>query len=399
MKILFAFLLVIFLSFSGYHLSFRQFKIPLFARTFYLTGLEFLFLGLLLGPQFLNILDIKTSGVLAPVTALLLGWIGMLFGFQFEISKLRRFPRINFMSGLIEGLLTLTVVFGGIYLVLPVVLEISDHMRIVMSVVLASAAACTAQTGLAMLSALQIGKNQSIVKILRYLSSTDGLVAMLALMPVYMFSPRSSGGSGPRFLFEYDLLVAVISFAGIFILYNLFLIYRREQSELNLIIIGMVVFISGFSSAMNFSPLLSNFFVGVCLVNLTGEKEKIYTTLVSIEKPMYLLLLVFLGSGWHFQSFWVLAIAAGYFLLRLSGKMIGGYAITFLGPKMKNYPLMLGLGLIGQGGLPLAILFDFQQGFQSEVADVVVGIALIAIIISDVMSPNLVGQLLKKGDG
>jgi hypothetical protein len=398
MKIIFAFLLVIFLSFSGYHLSFRKFGIPLFARTFYLTGLEFLFLGLFLGPQFLNILDVQTCDVLAPVTALLLGWIGMLYGFQFEIAALRRFPRINFLAGLLEGLLTLVVVSGGIWVTLPFIIEVSDHMRIVISVVLASAAACTAQTGLAMLSVRQIGRNQSIVKILRYLSSIDGLVAMLALLPVFVFSPRRTGISSARFLFENDILVAVVSFAGILILYNLFLIYRREQSELALIIIGMVIFISGFSSVMNFSPLLSNFFVGACLVNLTGEKEKIFNTLISIEKPVYLLLLVFLGSAWHFQSFWAIAIAAGYCLLRVLGKMTGGYSISFLSPKLKVFPWLLGLGLIGQGGLPLAILYDFQQGFQSEVTDVIVGIALISIIYSDVASPNLVKRLLKKED-
>ncbi|MBC2715851.1 MAG: hypothetical protein HF978_11135 [Desulfobacteraceae bacterium] len=398
MKIFFAFLLIIFLVFSGYHLSFRKFGIPLFARTFYLTGLEFLFLGLLLGPQFLNILDVETCGALAPVSALLLGWIGMLFGFQFEISKLRRFPRVYFLAGFLESFLTLIVVFGGIYFTLPFILKISEPMRAVISVVLASAAACTAQTGLAMFSSSKIGKNQSMIKILRYLSSIDGLVAMLAMLPVFVFFPRSTDIAASRFLFGYDIFIAMIIFTAILILYNLFLVYRREQSELVLIIIGMVIFISGFSTVMNFSPLLSNFFVGVCLVNLTSEKEKIFTTLVSIEKPVYLLLLVFLGSAWHLQSFWALAAAGGYFVIRFTGKMIGGFSISLLGLKMKEYPAGLGLGLIGQGGLPLAILYDFQQGFQLEVADVVVGIALIAIIYSDVMSPNLIGRFLKKGE-
>jgi len=397
MKIFFAFLLIIFLAFSGYHLSFRKFGIPLFARTFYLTGLEFLFLGLLLGPQFLNILDGETCNALAPITALLLGWIGMLFGFQFEILKLRRFPRINFIAGLLESLLTLAVVFGGVYIILPMIFEVSDYMRIVISMVLASAAACTAQTGLAMLSTMQIGKNQSIIKMLRYLSSIDGLVAMLALMPVFIFIPHRTGMSVSRFLFEYDLLIAFVSFVGILILFNLFLIYRREQSELALIIIGMVIFISGFSSVMNFSPLLSNFFVGVCLVNLTSEKEKIFNTLVSIEKPVYLLLLVFLGSTWYLSNFWGVVIAIGYCAFRFVGKIIGGFSISLMGSKMKVYPPGLGLGLIGQGGLPLAILYDFQQGFQSEVTTTVVGIALISVIYSDVISPVLAGLLLKKG--
>ncbi len=398
MNIFFAFLLVVFLAFSGYHLSFRKFGIPLFARTFYLTGLEFLFLGLLLGPQFLNILDLETCGALAPVSALLLGWIGMLFGFQFEFSILRRFPRVYFLAGLLESLLTLVVVFGGIYFTLPFILKISGHMRIVISMVLACAAACTAQTGLAMFSASKIGKNQSIIKILRYLSSIDGLVAMLAMLPVFVFFPHRTDTAVSRFLFGYDIFIAIIIFAALLILYNLFLIYRREQSELALIIIGMVVFISGFSSVMNFSPLISNFFMGVCLVNLTSEKEKIFTTLVSIEKPVYLLLLVFLGSAWYIVNFWVIAIAAGYFALRFAGKMIGGFSISLMSPKMKEYPPVIGLGLIGQGGLPLAILYDFQQGFASNVSDMVVGIALISIIYSDVMSPMLVGRLLKKGE-
>ena len=141
-----------------------------------------------------------------------------------------------------------------------------------------------------------------------------------------------------------------------------------------------------------------NLSLQVCLVNLTSEKEKIYNTLVSIEKPVYLLLLVFLGSAWYLENLWGIAIAAGYFALRIAGKMIGGLSISLLGPKMKKYPPGLGLGLIGQGGLPLAILFDFQQGFLPEISDVVVGIVLISIIYSDVMSPVMVGRLLKKGE-
>ena len=397
MKIFFAFLLIIFLVFSGYHLSFRKFRIPLFAYKFYLTGIEFLFLGLLLGPQFLNILDANTCDGLAPVSALLLGWIGMLFGFQFEISKLRRFPRVHFMAGLLESFLTLVVVFGGIYFTLPFIIKISEHMRIALSMVLASAAACTAQTGLAMFSVRQIGKNQSIIKILRYLSSVDGLVAMLAMTPVFIFLPCSTEIAADRVLFGYDIFIAGIIFAVFLVLYNLFLTYRREQSELALIIIGMVIFISGFSSVMNFSPLLSNFFMGVCLVNLTSEKEKIFTTLVSIEKPVYLLLLVFLGSAWHLMSVWAFVAAGGYFVFRFIGKMIGGFSISLLGSKMKEYPAGLGLGLIGQSGLSLAILYDFQQGHPSEITDIVVGIALISISYCDLACPTLVGRLLKKG--
>ncbi len=396
MKVFFAFLLLVFLAFSGYHLSFRKFKVPLFARKFYLTGLEFLFLGLLLGPQFLNILDEKTCEGLAPVTALLLGWIGMLFGFQFELSNLKRFPFIFFEAALLEGLLTFIIVFSGIYISLPFLIELPEHLKICVSLVLASAAACTAQTGLAFVSKKNIGKYQATIKLLKYLSSIDGLISMLALLFLFIYFPARDSSAIQNAILGSDTFIAAACFAGIIVLFNLFLIHRKNQNELAMIIIGMTIFISGFASLMHFSPLVASFFVGILLVNLTPEKEKIFATLASIEKPAYLLLLVFLGSTWHIESIWIFGIAAGYCLLRFSGKMISGAVIPELGTNMKIYPANIGFGLIEQGGLPLAILYDFQQECIFEVTGSVVGVALLSIIYNDLLNPNLLKLLFKK---
>lgn len=396
MKIFFAFLLIIFLVFSGYHLSFRKFRIPLFARKFYLTGLEFLFLGLLLGPQFLNILDEKTCAGLAPLSALVLGWIGMLFGFQFEISKLKRFPLYFFSGAVMESAVTLIVVFAGAYWALPYIAEQPDDIRTVIAAALAGSAACTAQTGLSLFSLRGNARHQSTIKFLRYLSSIDGLVAMLVLLPVFIYFPRARLPHPDTLLIGTDTLVAAASFAGLIILYNLFLARRRDQSELAMITIGMTVFVSGFAAVMNFSPLVANFFVGGCMVNVTREKEKMFNMLVSIEKPVYLLLLVFLGSSWHFDGWWILLFAAGYCLLRFVGKFVGGAAVSVLSAEITKYPSNLGLGLIEQGGLALAILYDFQQGFESEFTGVIVGIGLLAIVYNDLLSPALLERVLKK---
>jgi hypothetical protein len=396
MKIFFAFLLIVFLAFSGYHLSFRKFQVPLFARKFYLTGLEFIFLGLLLGPLFFNILDEKTCEELAPLTALILGWIGMLFGFQFEYIKLKRFSRLFFGAGLAESLVTLLIVFSVLYLALPHIVSISEYERVVIASVLASAAACTAQTGLALFPVRRLGKNQPVIKLLRYISSIDGLIAMLALMPIFVFFPDRETIPHLKWLPSNDMVIAAASFVGIVILFNLFLVQRREQSELALIIIGMVVFISGFTSVLNFSPLVANFFMGVFLVNMTSEKEKIYNTLVSIEKPVYIILLVFIGSVWQINNLWWIIIAAGYCLLRIFGKIVGGASVSLMGRQSDNYPVNIGLGLIGQGGLPLAILFDFYLGFEFKLTGPVLSIALLSIIYNDLLSPTLLSRLLKK---
>lgn len=394
MKIFFVFLIIIFLAFSGYHLTFRSIRLPLFARTFYLTGTEFLFLGLLLGPQFLNLLDEETTKGLEPLGTLLLGWIGLLFGFQFEMVKLRRFPFEFFLAAVVEGLLTLALVFLGVYFALFSFLSISGPMKIVAALVLAATAACTAQTGLAIL-APEIGDHpRRTVTILRYISSIDGLGALMVFGLVFLFRPLLFTDASWIGEVRWGVSVSLGTITGLF-LYNLFLTHRRPESELILMVIGMAVMMSGMASVLNFSPLFTNFVVGFCLVNLSREKERIFEMLIRVEKPFYLLLLVFLGVNWRLDSVWVFLPAAGYCLFRFLGKFVGGFTITHLSPGLRGYPSKLGFGLLDPGGLPLAILLDFQKGFPSDITNEVIGVVLLAVIFNTFLSLPMLNRLLK----
>ena len=396
MKIISALLIIVFLAFSGYHITFRGFKLPLFAREFYLRGTEFLFLGLLLGPHFLNLLDTETLRGLEPVGALLLGWIGLLFGFQFEIARLRRFPLDFFKAAIIESFLTFVVVFWSVYLVLPLISEIPEAMHIVLSLTLSAAAACTAQTGLALLTPDFTARHGKTISILRYVSSIDGLSALLIFSVVFFFRRPSFEG----FYWVGDLALgtvfSLIISMGLVLLYIVFIASHREENELALVVIAMAVLTSGIASLLHFSPLVANFFVGFCLVNMCRRKERLFKIFVGIEKPVYLLLLVFLGASWTLNSTWLLVLAALYCLCRFLGKLFGGFMITRLNPELSGYPPHLGFGLLDQGGLPLAILFDFQQGVSCDIAAGVISLVLLAVIYNEFLGPYLLVRLLKE---
>lgn len=394
MKIFFGLLIIIFLAFSGYHLTFRRFRLPLFARLFYLTGTEFLFLGLLLGPQFLNILDRETNKGLEPLSALLLGWIGMLFGFQFEIAKLRRFPFEFLGAAFMEGLITFGWILFGIYGVLSAFSNMPEHIKIVLSVTLAAVGASTGQTGLALLSPNTVARSPGVIKLLTYISSIDGLIALPIFGMVFLFCPQFF----KTFSWVGQLKWGLSASLGLVLLYILFLTRRRKEKELILVVIGMAVLTSGTASVLHFSPLLINFFVGFCLVNLSSEKERIFDILISVEKPAYLLLLVFLGVNWRLDSPWILLMGAGYCLCRLLGKFFGGFAITRLNPEMNHYPPQLGFGLLDMGGLSLAILLDFQQGFPGHITGNAVSVVLTAVICNNFINFSFLDRLLKKGE-
>jgi hypothetical protein len=397
MKVTFALLIIVFLAFSGYHLTFRHFRLPLFARIFYLTGTEFLVLGLLLGPQFLNLVDAETQKGLAPLIALLLGWIGLLFGFQFEIKKLRRFPLEFFFGAVFEGMTTLILVFAGVYLTLVICCDIPRSFMPVVAITLAAAGGCTAQTGLAFLSSDRIDKRQNTVKLLRFISSIDGLIPLLIFGLCFFYHPSTSPEESWLEGLGSGILTSLGASFGLLLLFILFISYRRFQKELILVVIGMTMLTSGLASSLKFSPLLTNFFVGFWLVNLSRDKERIYQILMTVEKPTYLLLMVFLGVHLKFDSMGLVLLALVYCLYRALGKFLAGFLVTRLNPGLRKYPGQLGFGLLAQGGLSLAIFLDFQQTFPSQLSTFVISFAIIAVIYNEFLSHYFIERLFKKG--
>ncbi len=387
MKIFFALFILIFLAFSGYHLTFRKIRLPLFARSFYLTGTEFLFLGLLLGPQFLNLLDNATCQGLAPLNALLLGWIGLLFGFQFEISRLRRFPLEYLAAGMIEGGATLLVIVGAAILLLSLLSFFGVYLPVSAVLCLGAAAVCTAQTGLALLAPEFVTRRSKLVQLLSYMSTMDSLLAVLIFGLAFFFRGNFEVGARP--------VAALALCGGLIVLYLLMTIRRCGDGELKLMVIGMTVLTSGAAAMLDFSPLISNAILGFGLVNFSRDKERIFQILLSIEKPVYLILLVFLGVGLRLDSAWALLLGTGLCVFRLVGKWAGGAASVLLIPQFRRYPRTLGFGLMDSGGLPLAILFDFQQRFSFSLLNDVVGTGLLAVILTNLLSPGLLGRLFK----
>jgi hypothetical protein len=385
MKIFFALLVIITLVFGGYHLTFRQFRIPLIARTFYLSGLEFILLGVLLGPMFFSVLDEDSIKGLEPLMALLLGWVGMLVGFQFEISMLRRFPVIQFLAAIGEGLVTLIFVFVGVYMTLGLFPEIPENMKVIYSLSLASAAACTAQTGLALVASTNYTVNKDSLNLICYISSIGGAGALVAYGFVFLFRPETSASVSFLHRLGIEAKMTIAACFSLLLLYSLFLTKWRRSEELNLIIIGMAVISSGMASLLNLSPILLNFFMGLCLVNLSLEKERIFNLLISVEKPVYLMILVFLGAHLKLYSTWPLILGLSYIFFRSLGKFSGWFLVLILKPDSKKHNPKLGFALIDQGGLPLAILLDFLLGFRGEFTKIVISVAIVGIIFNDIV--------------
>ena len=395
MKQFVSFLMILFLAVSGYHFSFRSLKMPLFARKFYLTGIEYLFIGMLLGPEFFNIIDENTYSGLAPLSGFALGWIGLLFGFQFEIKKLQRYPLELFVAAFTQSAVTLVFVFCASFGVLTLYFNLAAITAMVYAFVLSGVAACTAQTSMAVAAPDIRDRRTTTTQLLKFISSIDALVAVMVLGGVFLLRPLVTDRSFSLLGQWANVGAVVLLCLGLLFLFGLFLSSRMGRNEMVLVVIAIVVMTSGGAALLNFSPLLANIFLGIFLVNLARNKEQIFNLLVGIEKPIYLLVLIFLGVNWRLDSFWVVLLALGYGFFRGAGKLAGGFAIRLLGKDFRPYPRLLGLGLLNPGGLAFAILLDFYQVFTDVFVSGILSIVLLGFVVTDIISPYALGSIIR----
>ncbi|MBN1225825.1 MAG: hypothetical protein JXA79_02420 [Deltaproteobacteria bacterium] len=89
MKLLLSIAIIVAIAVIGSHLTFLNRKLPLGFRNIIFTGIEYIFIGALLGRMGLNLIDAKSLNNVEPLLIFALSWIGFLFGLQFKFSTIK----------------------------------------------------------------------------------------------------------------------------------------------------------------------------------------------------------------------------------------------------------------------------------------------------------------------
>jgi len=143
--------LLLVIAFVGYRRTFISFRLPDGVRILYLTGTEFLLVGVALGEGLIGLLDEPTIGGLSPLLSLGLGFIGLLFGMQFEIPQFARFPRSYLGVALVQAGVTMAAVFFPFFAGFHYFGAGEGFARLEAALFLAASAACTAPATLALM--------------------------------------------------------------------------------------------------------------------------------------------------------------------------------------------------------------------------------------------------------
>ncbi|MBU2645403.1 cation:proton antiporter [bacterium] len=389
MRLLIAIAIFAVISLVGSKVTFLDRRLPLGFRHILFTGAEYIFIGILLGSMGLNVLDEMTLKDLQPFLIFGLSWIGFLYGVQFEVRFLRKLPRYFFSITAIQATGTFFFITGLMFLALNLLLGYTGPPLYILSVTLGATGACTAQSAIALISRNYRIKNRGLLELLRYISSVDGLFAVL------FFAIALSIAAGYRNIpFSVTeaiwwLLVAVI--AGIAPAAILILLsqVRFSQQEYLVFLVGTIMFSGGLSRHLNQSPLISGLVFGIIVANLCRHRLRAIELVSHAEKSIYIILLLFLGASWRLSIDLGLLLGLCYLVFRLMGKLSSAWlAITVFKPLFKS-PRILGLGLISEGGLAVAITLEFYL-LNPSLANTLISIIIISILVNELLSPRLI---------
>jgi hypothetical protein len=402
MKALVAVIVLTALALVGSRRAFVPGKFPFAVQTFF-TGTEFIIIGLLLGSGFLNLIDDATLDLLRPFVCVILGWVGFLFGLQFDRRTVNNLPSGYIAVSAGEGMITLATVLPVVWYLLTRSTNAAPEVVAIAAVTLAASAACTGLTALTLVEKHRRPASPQVMTLLRFISSLDPAVGVigagvgLSLFAVHPFDAASFPMS-----LQWLVISMCLGFMTAWIFVSLTLT-RTSQAELTVYLLGVVALAGGVAFALGLSALFISFICGLVVANLTHVRSirgRVMTIMAHGDRFLYFLLLVLAGAYWKLPDIPLLFAALVYVAIRLVGKLAGGYLSTRRLARHQAVPPLIGFGLISQGGMGLAIIVELRFVVDQPLTEAVMSVAILAIIINEFLAPWLaIRTAARAGEG
>jgi hypothetical protein len=389
MKLLLAIVIIIAVSILGARLTFLDRRLSMGFRSILLTGTEYIFIGVLLGGMGFDILDDKALDQMEPFLVFGLCWIGFLFGLQFKVQQIKKLPGFYFTISAGQALITFLFISVSMYFAFRYYLDLPEPVLLMAAVTLGSAASCTAQSSLGIVSKNYKVENRRLLELMRCISGIDGFYALgffalaLGILPGGETAPFDLYASLKWFFTS--IAMGVIP---ALILISLSRV-RFSPQEFFVFLIGTVMFCGGLSYQIRYSPLIAGLVCGVVTANFCRHHLRALSEVLQAEKPIYIILLLLLGASWELKPDFSLVITGVYFLIRALGKVIGTFAASRVFKPDYPVPAGLGLGLISEGGLAVAIIINFKLLYPA-IGDPLVTVIILAVFANELLSPWLI---------
>lgn len=362
----------------------------------------YILIGFLLGPSVIGIINAPMLQTLVPFSYFALGLIGFMIGGELNRETLKKYGKQFMVILLFEGLFAfvlVTLLIGGIG-----TLFFKDT-KMVWSLALLLGAISSATAPAATTDVLWEYKAKGPLTTMIF-----GIVALDDVLAIILFAVASSVvthliGTSQNASFA-AFFQPLYEIGGAFILGSVSgwvlvtIINHYQQKERMLVfLIGMVLFVLGFSMAVNVSMLLAAMTLGMIVANrLSAMSKQVFSIIQDFSPPIFILFFVMVGARLNLQAFTPIMslVFVLYLLGRTGGKMVGAYwgaQLSRAGTVVRKY---LPLCLFSQAGVAIGLSLVAAQSLNKDMGNMVIIIITMTTFVVQLLGPPCVKYAVVK---
>lgn len=348
--------------------------------------------GILIGPFCLNLVPENVITGMDFMADIALAFIAFGTGEYFRISTLKKNGAKVIFIMLFEAAAASALVFVLTYVILGLPLGFS--------LVLTSLAPVTAPTS-TMMTIRQTGAKGDFVDTLLEVIAIDDVAGLVTFGIALSIAGMAQGGGNTinleTVLKPLIINAIVILLGALFGFLMKFLMPKKRTTDNRLIIsIAMLFTFCGVCALFDVSPLLGCMSMGMVYINVTND-DKLFMQLNYFSPPILLLFFVRSGSGFKLDSLVsrgaavagipLIVIAVLYFAVRMIGKYGGSFLGCLTVRKKKQTRNYLGLALMPQGGVAIALASLAARTLGGDLGSTVQTVILSSSILYEIIGP------------
>jgi Kef-type K+ transport system membrane component KefB len=368
--------------------------------------------GVLLGPDILNVISSHSIEIVKPFTMLALGFIGFMIGGELRGDIFKKYGKqffiILFSQGIGAFLLVAVALSITTWFILPYIMEGIElanrlHISVAMGLILGAIASATAPAATTNVLWEYKTRGPLTAAILAIVALDDALALLLyrgaATGAQAIMGTSSSSFSGTAMILFLEIIgAALLGFAAGVILYFLLKFIKSDEKILGFSI-ALLAIVVGFTILFGVDPILPSMIFGITIANLSRRRSKsIFELVKKFSPPIYTAFFVLAGAHIEFggMSLYMAILTASYILFRVLGKFIG----SWLGARYSKAPKVvqkyLGICLLPQAGVAIGLAILSGQIFSPALAKMVIMVVMTGTFIIELLGPILVKVGVKK---
>lgn len=362
----------------------------------------YVIVGVALGISLIGLLNEELLELLEPLSSVALGIIAFIIGSELRWSALKKLGPAIPVIVLFEGLGAFGLVGLSMFYLLQLSLELS--------LLLAAVAAATAPAATVAVIRQYRASGPLTSTILAVVGIDDAMALMIYVFVSSFVKSSLIGGHASIGAITLTALLeiggAVVIGVAVGFLFSWILRHSRSNEWVELLLAGTLTLLLGVSHQFGLSELLMIMAFAATVANVSPGLNRRSATVVEWFSPVFLAAFFVLGGAHLDVSLFLQVglVGLGFFLARSLGKIGGASLGAFIGRAPKRTRRLIGLALLPQVGVALALALSVAKEFDNttfgvrghQLATVVINVLLFTTILTEIIGPLLTRIALKR---